>query len=326
MEIDRCQLDLSGSVVITEAATGSYVVTPVIAAMAGAKHVYAFTKSTTHGTVDTVIQQTMALAEIAHVKGKIDIVTEKEKEIIARADIITNSAHLRPIDSIMIQWMKPTAVISLMYEAWEFRESDLDLDSCKIKNIIVGATNERHASIDVFSYLGIMAIKLLTDAGIAVYGSHILLLCDNNFESYISKSLINAGAKLDVKEKLYAKNNSYLNYDAILVALKPRDNFIFAESDINFIAEKLTTTIIIQFWGDIQREEMRKRNILFWPISNVEKGHMGILPSNIGPEPIIKLQTGGLKVGELLWRYRKSGETVNEIIKRLEASGYGEGL
>ena len=31
-------------------------------------------------------------------------------------------------------------------------------------------------------------------------------------------------------------------------------------------------------------------------------GHMGILPSGIGPEAVVRLQAGGLKVGELLSR------------------------
>ena len=29
-------------------------------------------------------------------------------------------------------------------------------------------------------------------------------------------------------------------------------------------------------------------------------GHMGVLPSAVGPEAIVRLQTGGLKVGEVL--------------------------
>ena len=29
---------------------------------------------------------------------------------------------------------------------------------------------------------------------------------------------------------------------------------------------------------------------------------MGVLPSDIGPEPVVRLQAGGLKVGELLSR------------------------
>ena len=35
--IERCQLDLAGQVVLTEAATGAYAVTPVLAALAGAQ-------------------------------------------------------------------------------------------------------------------------------------------------------------------------------------------------------------------------------------------------------------------------------------------------
>jgi hypothetical protein len=37
-----------------------------------------------------------------------------------------------------------------------------------------------------------------------------------------------------------------------------------------------------------------------WPDKAPKPGHMGILPSALGPEPIIRLQVGGLKVGQLL--------------------------
>jgi len=37
----------------------------------------------------------------------------------------------------------------------------------------------------------------------------------------------------------------------------------------------------------------------------VPSGHMGILPSTIGIDPIIRLQSGGLKVAELMLK----GET-----------------
>ena len=35
------------------------------------------------------------------------------------ADVVTNSGHVRPIDAETVAWMKPTAVVPLMYEAWE---------------------------------------------------------------------------------------------------------------------------------------------------------------------------------------------------------------
>jgi len=39
-----------------------------------------------------------------------------------------------------------------------------------------------------------------------------------------------------------------------------------------------------------------------WPPDEPAKGHMAVLPSAIGPEPIVRLQAGGLKVGEVLAR------------------------
>ena len=43
--IKKFELDLTDKAVLTEAATGNYVVIPVIAAVAGAKKVYALTKN-----------------------------------------------------------------------------------------------------------------------------------------------------------------------------------------------------------------------------------------------------------------------------------------
>jgi len=50
-----------------------------------------------------------------------------------------------------------------MYENWEFRSSDLDLEASRVHGIRVGGTNERHPTVGVFEYLGIMAVKLLLE-------------------------------------------------------------------------------------------------------------------------------------------------------------------
>ena len=52
--IQRCELNLHHAWVLTEAASGAYVVTPVLAAMAGAQHVFAVTRASRYGTVDQV--------------------------------------------------------------------------------------------------------------------------------------------------------------------------------------------------------------------------------------------------------------------------------
>ena len=64
--------------------------------------------------------------------------------------------------------------------------------------------------------------------------------------------------------------------------------------------------------------------VSFWPRESAGAGHMGVLPSSVGPEPIVRLQSGGLKVGEVLWRARKDGATADESIDAAERSGFGE--
>jgi prolipoprotein diacylglyceryltransferase len=52
--IQSMELDLSGLVVLTEAATRNYVYTTIIAAMAGARIVYGLTQNSNYGSVQEV--------------------------------------------------------------------------------------------------------------------------------------------------------------------------------------------------------------------------------------------------------------------------------
>lgn len=187
--IDRLELDLSGKTVLTEAATGAYTVTPVIAAMAGAR-VFAFTKNTRYGSVDEVRSQTLSLLNQSGKNNpELEVIDRLPEDVIACADVITNSGHLRPLDESKLRHISTHAVIPLMYEAWEWRDADLDLEFCKKHNIKVGATNERHPGVDVFNYLGDMAIKLILDAGFTFQNNKFVLVSNNDFGPFIAKKL-----------------------------------------------------------------------------------------------------------------------------------------
>ena len=99
--IARCQLDLGGRVVLTEAATGAYVVTPVLAALAGAD-VYALASATDFGSAAELRKSTAELAAIAGVAARIQFVAEKSPAFVGAADIVTNSGQVRPIDAAMV--------------------------------------------------------------------------------------------------------------------------------------------------------------------------------------------------------------------------------
>ena len=304
--IDACRLDLSGLVVLTEAATGPYMVTPILAGMAGAANVHALTRTTHYGTAEEIEARTLALASLAGVADRIEVTTHKTEERVASADIVTNSGHVRPIDASMIRWMKRTAVIPVMYETWELRPGDLDLLACRERGILVAGTNERHPAVNAFAYLGIMAVKLLLDAGVAVYDSTILLLCDNPFAPFVARGLEGAGARVTLRSAL--SGNARGSYDAVVVALHPQAEPVLGAPALSVLS-RWPGVVVAQFWGDIDRAALEGAGIPFWPTSSPAPGHMGVLPSHVGPEPVVRLQAGGLKVGELLARSRGAPDT-----------------
>ena len=296
--INRCQLDLSGCAVLTEAASGAYVVTPVLAAMAGAQ-VKALAAATSYATAAELQAATTDLARLAGVAKRIQLVEAKNPEVVGAADIVTNSGQVRPIDATMIAQMKPSAVIPLMYESWEFRQSDLDLDACRARGIPVAGTNEDHPAVDCLAFVGNMALKQLHDAGIAVYQSRITLLCDNSFGPFIARTLRSAGAGVLMAPRLTPGVLSD-PCDAVLLALRPTSGVQLTEADARLLGELAEGTVLVQYWGDVDRAALAVAGIPVWPPDAPRAGHMAILPSAIGPEPVVRLQAGGLKVGELL--------------------------
>ncbi|MFW2335398.1 MAG: hypothetical protein ACN4IE_16495, partial [Ilumatobacter sp.] len=195
------------------------------------------------------------------------------------------------------------AVVPLMFESWEIDlgRDDVDLDALRAAGIRFAGTNERHPTVDVFSYLGPMAVKLLADGAISTYGARLLLLCDNPFLPYLRDGLSRSGADVTVSEQFDA-DLLHDRLDAVVIALQPGDEPVITEAQIAAIAERSPDLAIAQFWGDVPRDRCAESGLPCVPATDPGQGHMGVLPSAVGPEPIVRLQAGGLKVGELLHR------------------------
>ena len=150
-QVEILELNLKDKIVLTEAASGAYIVTPVIAALAGAK-VYAYSKTTRYGKLEDIFSSTRELAgQFGKFPLDIQLIDHISPEIIAQADVITNSGHLRPLDEPLLRHAKDGLVIPLMYEAWEWRDTDVDIHYVRKRGFQIGATNERHPDIDVFN-------------------------------------------------------------------------------------------------------------------------------------------------------------------------------
>ena len=304
--VERVSLDLTDRVVLTEAATGAYVVTSVLAALAGAE-VHAWTRATSHGTIAEVRDQTEWVAHELGVWDHITIDHERSLNIASRADIVTNSGHVRPIDAALVARLKGGAVVPLMFEAWEVQAGrfDVDLAALRERGIAVAGTNERHSHVNVFSYLGLMAVKTLLDAAVPPYGTRVAVLCDNHFASYIRTGLAGAGAGVRSAATLAALAE-WRTPDVLLVAMRPNGGSVLDAAAITWLARHWPETLVVQYWGDLDRAMLDSAGLAVWPLTAPAAGHMAVLPSDVGPDAIVRLQAGGLKVAEVLLRAPES--------------------
>jgi hypothetical protein len=217
--------------------------------------------------------------------------------------------------------MKPSAVIPLMYEAWELRDADIDVEACAARGIAVAGTSERHPAVEVFSFLGPVAERLLADAGIALRGCRIVVLSDNAFRDFIVGHLIEAGAIVEAVRSF--DQASMQPCDAVLVAMTPNPWPIIGAREAEITAVRYPGALVAQFWGDIDRAALTRCGLRFWPIEAPAPGHQAIMLSSIGPEPVVRLQTGGLKVGEVMAHARKSGK---DAVAAVVDSGFGQAV
>jgi hypothetical protein len=293
--------------------------TPILAALAGAQ-VYAFGKDSRYGTFKAATEEIGRL--LGHMgKMQVTFIDEAKPDLLSRADVITNSGHLRPINRDMLKYVEDTCVIPLMYEKWEYREEDLDLPFCKTRGIRVGGTNERHPSIGVFDYLGDMACKLIFDAGLCLRNNTFVVVANNDFGPYIANRLAQMECRVGVigrPEDLSRYDSSvawlsdfpeihvpedFRDASAILFTAYPFDiEWMGAEGTaiaVQHLHEEFSHPFVLRFAGDIRVADLEALAIPYHP-SHVKSGHMGIIPSEIGPDPVVRLQAGGLKAAQLM--------------------------
>ena len=304
--VAELQLDLSGRSVLTEAATGAYAVTPALAALAGA-HVVAVTRPSRYGTVEDVVAETQQLTELLGVSDAVTVTDRLTAAHISAADVVTNSGHLRPLDAEKISRMRPSAVVPMMFEAWEVGagRQDVDLDALRARGIRFAGTNERHPLVDVFSYLGPMACAALQDAGFPVYRTRVHVVCDNPFDAYLMGGLHSMGADTrlftSVDEMLaQAMSTSHQGPDAVLVAMTPTGESVISPPMLAAMSTAWPEAAVVQYWGDVDRHAARRLDVPVWPPDAPSPGHMAVLPNRVGPDPTVRLQAGGLKVAQVL--------------------------
>ena len=326
MIIDSLKLDLKGMVVLTEAASGAFIVTPLIAARAGAQ-VVAVARHSAYANVSDVLAYAKEWSQHLGVSNRIMITTDPPITFASKVDIVTNLGFVRPISADFVAKLSSTAVISLMWEGWEYRGSDLDIQACRNYDIPVIGTKETHELLQIFEYLGIVVAKLLLEREIEIFKSKIVLIGSDPFGVAIEAKLLSLGAsviRLDPSVSSSLTDISDEGIDALVVAEHKDSREIVGDKGCIDPMELAELGIpLIHISGVVDICSLNRAGVLKYPTKPVEFGYMTVTADYCGPRPIIDLHASGLKVGEVMYRAKKAGLTVAEIERIAVSSGFG---
>ncbi|MEL6823072.1 MAG: hypothetical protein AAFP70_15035 [Calditrichota bacterium] len=322
--IQAFSLDLSEMTVFTEAASGQFAWTPVMAAMAGAEKVFALAKDSRYATISEAREQVLEKAEKVGVADRISVVEDYSG--LSESDIVTNSGAVRPLNTERIGCMKSGSVIPLMWETWEFREADLDIRACAEKDILVLGTNEMHSLLRTFEFVGMVALKLLFESGIELFRSKVLVVGGGHF----GESVLQALNALDAKVAcvcLEEDRSDIINEFLLGERLSdPKIQKFLGQADAVIFAEHHKENLLLGSGGELTLQQLKNINpdIKLTHISgwiNSEELHasgiechpvqlataprvMSVTTDYVGPKAVLELNVAGLKVGELMRRAR----------------------
>lgn len=324
--IERFGIDLSGLTVLTEAASGPYLATPLVAARAGARRVYAWTRDSAYGPKEQVERHTLEQARTWGVEDRLEVSFSRPAEQVAEADLITNSGFVRPIDAQMVAAMKPTAVVALMWETWEFRESDLDLPACRERGVLVMGTWETRPPCDMRGYAGPLGVKLLLELGLEVFGSRVALLgAQPSLGRPMYEGLRALGAEVawfgvedagtaggprpyEELPDWFPAHGASLDVLVVCEHHDPRlllgDGGLLGYSEMARVNPGLRIAVAT---GNVDAAGLRASGLARFPAEVRPFGHMSHQPSELGPRPVLELYAAGLKVGQEMARARLRG-------------------
>jgi hypothetical protein len=327
-------LNLKGLTVLTEAASGYYQFTPIIAGMAGAENVLALTRDSRFGKAENIRNQTLQTANDWNIANKINVLFNRNDDQIESADIVTNLGFVRPLDRPFLKRLKKTVVIPLMWETWEFRSEDIDLEECRKIGIPVLGTNEHHPNLRTFEYVGCIAIKLLMEVGIEVFRSKIVVLGEGEFCEHTVRTLRALKARVTSLSGISEDGDSRkkairaLGSADALVVVDHNSKQQLIGSGGRFRAREISAAnpalTVIHISGIVDQASLMKKGIQCWPKYFAPPGYMSVGTDYVGPAPLVSLHTAGLKIGECLARNRRRGmsafEAEVETLKDLDFS------
>lgn len=305
--IDQLQLDLTGIKILTEAGSNLFLYTPIIAALANAEKVFVWTKDSDYGSAKSIADQCQAIAVAFNLEIKLEIaINEQPISHLSSSNVITNSGNLRPLDQSKLKYISKNAVIPLMYEKWEFRNSDLDLEFCKSKGIKVAGTWENYPGLEIFNYCEQLIIKLIFDAGFEIKSNKVVIFSSDHFGDLAEKGLTLLGATVVKTIDIDSVYKNIVDSDILLFCnyldqrcLIGNDNSVFSIGKLKSLND---TLCIVHLTGNIDSDLVKRNGVYLYPNKRGYSQKMTETLNFLGSVPALSLLAAGLKVGECLYK------------------------
>lgn len=309
------ELNLKDLIIYTELGSDDYMYTPIIAALANAKKVYARIKDSHFGSKNDLVVKFNNLKTFYKNSANIQIVEGNKG--IEEADIILNSGFVRPINKEKIDLMKKTAVIPLMWETWEFRPNEIDFIYARKKEKLILGTYEDF----LYTNNGFLITKLLFEENLGVYKDNILVVSSGRIGKSISTFFKNTLVKHDrvVFDKNFSEQESQSiitaeeamkkisSYDAIIIAEHNHNVDLLSNNGVfncSKIKSKNPFIKIIHVCGNIDIDDVKKFELYISPLKIAPFGHMSVGAAHLDSHAVLELNTAGLRVGEIMSRNR----------------------
>lgn len=283
-----------------EAANGPYCLTAQIAAEAGAK-VIAFSRDSRYGSYNEVLELNQKIAQSLDHLLPIQYI-EHLDEVDTTFDFICNTGFLRPIGPELLRKLRSQdGLVALMYEDWEFRPRDIDLDYCREHRIPIVATIEFNPFSDFSSYFKGM-IRGFLEKYIQV-NQKTYWLCDNPFKEHLPFIFDDAVNPTDWEQIPENAN--------LILLLNQHETPCLNQTQVDTVIKKKLN--LIHIWGNVENLE----GFEFHPSNRPSQGHMSVIPSDYSVEAVACLQTTSLKACELYLEnqtFEFEGTTLGKIL------------
>jgi hypothetical protein len=312
--IEEFDFNLCGKTVVTECASGPYQYNAVAVAAAGASEVYLVAKNSDQfGSAQDNLNNFFQILK----DEKIDVQTYvvNDNTFFNRVDIVTNSGHVRPIDANFLSRINNSCVISLMYEAWEFRTTDIDLGAAEKRKDWITNVNESDVLISTFKYLGILVISELIKNQKLLLNNRILLIGEGPFVEGIKSVLKPLVGNLFCFNNFeeYRNKVRFSRCDAVVIAdrrsgqFDPGWNFLSRNPDIFS-----NDTLFINLSGTVPENPSSTLGYPGLAGFKASRGYMNIHAGKLGMEPVLRLFMGSLKIAALACDFKAEGHNISE--------------